>query len=59
MKEDTGSTRPSAITPLLTGQVRDLFFMRDAGYIVIGRHDDEAALADRCATVVDWQARRL
>jgi hypothetical protein len=33
--------------------------MRDAGYIVIGRHDDEAALADRCATVVDWQARRL
>jgi len=54
MKEDTGTAKPPAITPLMTGQVRDLFFMRDAGYIVIGRHDDEVERSDGSSERTIW-----
>lgn len=54
MKEDTGSTTPTAITSLMTGQVRDLFFMRGAEYIVLGRHDDEVERSDGSSERTIW-----
>jgi len=57
MKEDTGSARPSALTALMTGQVRDLFFMRDEEYIVLGRHDDEVERSDGSSERTIWYDR--
>jgi hypothetical protein len=46
MKENLDSSVPAVLTPSLDGAVRDIFFMRDAGYIILGRHTDEVELTD-------------
>jgi hypothetical protein len=46
MKENTNSSAPAKLTPLMDGAVRDLFFMRDEGYIVLGRHGGETQMSD-------------
>ena len=37
MKENLNSNKPSALTPVLDGTVKDLFYMRSNGYLVLGR----------------------
>ncbi|HCH64265.1 MAG TPA: hypothetical protein DFR83_15785 [Deltaproteobacteria bacterium] len=57
MKEDTSSTVPTAITSLMLGQVRDLFFMRDEEYIILGRHNDEVERSDGSSERTIWYDR--
>ena len=45
-KDNTGSTTPMAITDLMPGRVADLFYMRSAGYLILGRHGDEFETSD-------------
>jgi len=37
MKENLNSNKPGVLTPVLEGRVKDLFFMRSNGYLVLGR----------------------
>ena len=57
MKEDTDSTVPTELTSLMSGQVRDLFFMRDQEYIILGRHGDEQERDDGSSERTIWYDR--
>lgn len=57
VKEDTGSAAPTALTSMMTGQVRDLFFMREQGYIILGRHGDESQTTDGSSERMIWYDR--
>ena len=46
MKENTNASTPAALTGLMDGSVRDLFFMRDEAYLVLGRHGGETQRTD-------------
>jgi hypothetical protein len=57
VKEGTGSAAPTALTSMMTGQVRDLFFMRDQGYIILGRHGDASEVSDGSSERMIWYDR--
>ena len=46
MKENTNASTPAALTGLMDGSVRDLFFMRDEAHLVLGRHGGETQRTD-------------
>ena len=54
MKENTDSTVPPAITEPQDGAVQDLFFMRDAEYLILGRATDAVELSDGSAEQDVW-----
>lgn len=57
VKENLDSSTPEAITELMDGGVHDLFFMRDAGYLVLGRATDRMDISDGSSEWDLWYDR--